>query len=236
MCGGTLEIIPCSHVGHIFRKKSPYTWRPGVDVLRKNLVRLAEVWVDEYAMYYYLRTGFDKGNFGDISSRVKLRKDLGCKSFEWYLENVYTNVKLPDNFAEGCIWNRALSNESCLDANVAETDQSGSLNIYRCHFSGGNQFFELTMQREIRKGIHCIDYIDGDPNSLQLYRCHGSKGNQEWSLKPFTNQLVHRLSQLCLSIDINTLNLLMEVCDDTNPNQNWDFQYLYKEKFGILRK
>ena len=43
MCGGTLEIVPCSHVGHIFRKRSPYKWRSGVNVLRKNSIRLAEV-------------------------------------------------------------------------------------------------------------------------------------------------------------------------------------------------
>uniref|UniRef100_A0A0M3J8M8 Glyco_transf_7C domain-containing protein n=1 Tax=Anisakis simplex TaxID=6269 RepID=A0A0M3J8M8_ANISI len=43
MCGGRLEIVPCSHVGHIFRKKSPYKWRTGVNVLQRNNVRLAEV-------------------------------------------------------------------------------------------------------------------------------------------------------------------------------------------------
>lgn len=43
MCGGSLEIVPCSHVGHIFRKRSPYKWRTGVNVLKKNSVRLAEV-------------------------------------------------------------------------------------------------------------------------------------------------------------------------------------------------
>ena len=46
MCGGTLEIVPCSHVGHIFRKRSPYKWRSGVNVLRRNSIRLAEVGLD----------------------------------------------------------------------------------------------------------------------------------------------------------------------------------------------
>lgn len=55
MCGGTLEIVPCSHVGHIFRKRSPYKWRTGVNVLKRNSIRLAEVWLDEYKKYYYER-------------------------------------------------------------------------------------------------------------------------------------------------------------------------------------
>ena len=59
MCGGRLEIVPCSHVGHIFRKRSPYKWRSGVNVLRRNSVRLAKVWMDDYAQYYYDRIGND---------------------------------------------------------------------------------------------------------------------------------------------------------------------------------
>ena len=55
MCGGTLLTVPCSQVGHIFRDRSPYKWMPGVDVVKKNSVRVAEVWMDDYKSLYYER-------------------------------------------------------------------------------------------------------------------------------------------------------------------------------------
>ena len=48
MCGGRLDIIPCSRVGHIFRKRRPYGSPNGEDSMTKNSLRVAVVWMDGY--------------------------------------------------------------------------------------------------------------------------------------------------------------------------------------------
>lgn len=47
-CGGSLEIIPCSRIGHVFRKRRPYGSTSGVDTMLRNSLRMAHVWMDEY--------------------------------------------------------------------------------------------------------------------------------------------------------------------------------------------
>lgn len=42
-------------VGHVFRTKSPHTFPKGTNVIARNQVRLAEVWMDSYKEIFYRR-------------------------------------------------------------------------------------------------------------------------------------------------------------------------------------
>ena len=42
-----------------------------------------------------------QGEYGDVSERKQLRKDLQCKSFEWYLNTIYPDLQIPDYLASG---------------------------------------------------------------------------------------------------------------------------------------
>ncbi|KAJ7409070.1 Polypeptide N-acetylgalactosaminyltransferase 10 [Pitangus sulphuratus] len=88
MCGGRMEDIPCSRVGHIYRKYVPYKVPTGVSLAR-NLKRVAEVWMDEYAEYIYQRRPeYRHLSAGDVAAQKELRNNLNCKSFKWFMSEV----------------------------------------------------------------------------------------------------------------------------------------------------
>ena len=70
-CGGQLEIIPCSVVGHVFRSKSPHTFPKGTEVITRNQVRLAEVWMDDFKEIFYRRNK-NAGKMAESVSGLKM--------------------------------------------------------------------------------------------------------------------------------------------------------------------
>ena len=78
MCGGSLETHVCSHIGHVFRQKAPYSHPGGGDVILKNSVRLAEVWMDDYKELFYERQPHAREiDPGNLTGRIRalLRHD-----------------------------------------------------------------------------------------------------------------------------------------------------------------
>lgn len=52
-CGGRIEILPCSRIGHLERYHKPYALDLSA-VLKRNALRVAEIWMDEYKDMVYL--------------------------------------------------------------------------------------------------------------------------------------------------------------------------------------
>jgi len=96
-CGGKLLLIPCSRVGHVFRVGwFPYTWGDlgHSRTILRNKARLAEVWLDEYMPYFYKLHPLAKEiDIGDLSERLQIKKKLQCKGFQWYIDNVYPELR-----------------------------------------------------------------------------------------------------------------------------------------------
>ncbi|XP_067891409.1 polypeptide N-acetylgalactosaminyltransferase 13 isoform X4 [Heterodontus francisci] len=195
-CGGSLEIITCSHVGHVFRKATPYTFPGGTGhIINKNNRRLAEVWMDDFKDFFYIISpGVVKVDYGDVSARRGLRERLKCKSFSWYLENIYPDSQIPRHYyLLGEI--RNVATNQCLD-NMGRKENE-KVGIFNCHGMGGNQVFSYTADKEIRTDDLCLD-VSRLNGPVVMLKCHHMRGNQLWEYDVQRLTLRHVNSNQCL--------------------------------------
>ncbi|VDK40781.1 unnamed protein product [Gongylonema pulchrum] len=89
LCGGSVLVAPCSHVGHIFRMRRPYKSIPGRDSNLYNSLRTVKVWFDDYEKYFYeKRPEAKEMDAGDLSERLELKKKLNCKPIRWFIDEI----------------------------------------------------------------------------------------------------------------------------------------------------
>ncbi|XP_050425179.1 polypeptide N-acetylgalactosaminyltransferase 5 isoform X1 [Adelges cooleyi] len=218
-CGGMLEIVPCSHVGHVFRDKSPYTFPGGVSkIVLHNAARVAEVWLDEWRDFYYaMNPGASSVEVGDVSDRLALRTKLQCKPFRWYLENIYPESQMPlDYYYLGEIKN--VESMQCLDTMARKSGEKVGMSF--CHGLGGNQVFAYTKRAQIMSDDNCLDSANM-LGPVNLVRCHGLEGNQAWVYDTKTLTIKHRTTEQCLEhSNAEQYTAILSDCDGS-PTQQW---------------
>lgn len=234
MCGGSLEIIPCSRVGHVFRKKHPYIFPEGnANTYIKNTRRTAEVWMDEFKLFYYSARPAARGKpYGDVHGREELRRSLNCKSFKWYLDNVYPELKIPDDsdIKTGVIRQR----QNCLESRKVEGQDLPVLTLGPCMGTKAvpafNQEWLYTHGQQIRQQQHCLSLATTFPASqVLLVPCNIGDGKQKWQ-KSGTH-IEHLASHYCLDSEMaldgieSSKMLVISPCELSAYTQRWEVPF-----------
>ncbi|XP_056155406.1 polypeptide N-acetylgalactosaminyltransferase 11 isoform X2 [Lampris incognitus] len=245
MCGGQLLIVPCSRVGHIFRKRRPYGSPGGQDTMAHNSLRLAHVWMDEYKeQYFALRPELRDRAYGEISERVALRKQLNCHSFRWYLDTIYPEMQLSANgnrqqqplfvnkglkrpkvLQRGRL--RNLSTGRCLVAQGRASQKGGAIVLRPCDHRDPEQEWSYDEDGElVLAGLLCLDVSEvRTSDTPRLMKCHGSGGSQQWKLGN-SNRLYQVSVGQCLSV-LQPIGpkgyVAMAICDGSQPQQ-WQME------------
>ncbi|XP_043925421.1 polypeptide N-acetylgalactosaminyltransferase 10 [Protopterus annectens] len=236
MCGGQMEDIPCSRVGHIYRKYVPYTVPGGVSLAR-NLKRVAEVWMDEYAEYIYQRRPeYRHLSVGDVTAQKEMRNKLNCKSFKWFMSEVAWDLPkyYPPVEPPAAAWGEIRSAAGlCVD--TRHGGSGSQLRLEACQKGNGDgswnsgQIFTFSWREDIRPGdpLHtkklCFDAVS-HRSPVTLYDCHGMKGNQLWRYRK-DRSLYHPTSNSCMDYGTADRKIFMNICNPLSQTQQWIFEH-----------
>uniref|UniRef100_A0AC34Q0I6 Polypeptide N-acetylgalactosaminyltransferase n=1 Tax=Panagrolaimus sp. JU765 TaxID=591449 RepID=A0AC34Q0I6_9BILA len=226
-CGGSLEIIPCSRVGHVFRKQHPYTFPGGSgNVFQKNTRRAAEVWLDEYKQHYLSQVPSAKFvNPGNFLLRMAYKAKLKCKSFGWFLREVYPELKVPEVTTKHYAIKQ---NQLCLDS-LGNTKAHQSPGMYTCHGTGGNQEWLMDTKAKTLRQMAMKLCLGVEQSGKVVFReCSQAVG---WEYEQNSGHL--KFKEQCVAyIPKTEISILKESylqgmpCDNTDIRQKWVLEEL----------
>nr|XP_015820921.2 probable polypeptide N-acetylgalactosaminyltransferase 8 [Nothobranchius furzeri] len=236
LCGGSVEVVPCSRIAHIERAHKPYA--PDLNLsMRRNALRVADIWLDEYKKNVLIAWnlplqghGIDTG---DVSERRKLREKLKCKPFSWYINNVYPSLERLDNILGYGVLQNTLFKKYCADQGVVP----GSIPVlYECHFQQPQLCYYTTDSEIIIGGIKSHNYNNNrclvDPGSgsvPNLQDCKMAQLNHlhmHWDFRQ-GQAIRNKATNRCLEIaqgETADYQLIIQQCS----GQSWTIQHLVK--------
>ncbi|XP_039404451.1 polypeptide N-acetylgalactosaminyltransferase 15 isoform X1 [Corvus cornix cornix] len=228
LCGGSVEIIPCSRVGHVYRNHFPRAFSYEEAIVR-NKIRIAETWLGSFKENFYKHDTvaflISKAEKPDCTERLQLQKRLGCRNFQWFVSNVYPELsQLGDTPRfSGKLYSTGVG--FCADYRPGRATAEGSIELSPCSDSL-TQHFEYNSVKEIRLGsapLLCFDVRRGKVIPQNCTK-ETDSSNQHWDVQE-NGMIVHVLSGKCIEAgkSEDEKDLFLCACNK-NANQVWQFE------------
>eukprot|EP00038_Savillea_parva_P030681 m.79452 g.79452 ORF g.79452 m.79452 type:complete len:571 (+) comp9291_c0_seq1:248-1960(+) len=225
-CGGSIELVRCSRIAHVFGGMGVGCGWPGKPPGTKNKWRAIRAWMDDYAdlMKDFLP---EPADLGDMTYYNEIKSRLQCKSFQWFLDNVYPEcwiniIRHP--VRAGLLRNEA--NKECLSVKAHKTvpcvneAEARSRNLW---------FFQSANDELLLSDVDsCLEASTWGSAELSTYGCHGRRGNQEWIYDQETQHFKHgdtpnNIRCLAIQDDKTEAHPLVTKCDPNDAKQKWAF-------------
>uniref|UniRef100_A0A8C6RCH1 Polypeptide N-acetylgalactosaminyltransferase 15 n=1 Tax=Nannospalax galili TaxID=1026970 RepID=A0A8C6RCH1_NANGA len=233
LCGGSVEILPCSRVGHIYRSRD--TSSPtDLEAALQNKVRIAETWLGSFKETFYRHSpeafALSKAAKPNCTERLQLQRRLGCRTFHWFLANVYPELYPSAHRPRfsGKLHNTGLG--FCADCQTKGAILGCPVTLAPCSDSRQQQHLEHTGRKAIHFGNPqhlCFD-VRGEQVILQNCTEEGPAIHQQhWDFQE-DGMIVHVLSGKCMEavVQQNNKDLYLHQCDG-KASQMWHFDQVH---------
>ncbi|GFN89379.1 polypeptide n-acetylgalactosaminyltransferase [Plakobranchus ocellatus] len=219
LCGGQVELIPCSRVGLINTSRGLLgVQRVPFSSYLRGAKKIAELWLDEYKRFFYaVRPSARMQPLSDLSSFRKLKEKNKCHSFKWFLTNIYPQL-LP-LVSEEIAYGSLRQSDNCIDLDPGQMPLIAKLRP--CKADRNSQEWSWRKKGLIVSNGMCL--------SSDLINMHGyvvvqfcqDFTSQKWYRKGL--KIVHHDSSLCLDSVQGDLALIIADCVKDLPTQAWHF-------------
>ncbi|XP_030383262.1 polypeptide N-acetylgalactosaminyltransferase 1-like [Scaptodrosophila lebanonensis] len=235
LCGGQIEVLPCSRVGRVVLDHrfdfDRYKYLPKFS--EEDRGNVAVSWWEKYQnifFKYYPKLNPDM--FREVKARRHTIQDfLNCKSFNWYLKRVYPDKYLPKRFQEPIGRLKSGANKQCLtDKFMENPSTNSSIQIAKCKRKfDPTQIFFFSNSSQLRTEFNClvVNQQSADPKLVELVPCDdiAKKYLRTWTMRgsSISMQVNHRtmcLDQIKQRKISATVPALMP-CNKSSRTQYW---------------
>ncbi|CAE8625130.1 unnamed protein product [Polarella glacialis] len=247
-CGGRVELVPCSKIGHVF--KAVEHRFPSGESLHKNFKRIAELWLDEYKEFYMDSFPMARGiDSGDLTLARQNRDRLKCESMDWFIQKVYPSMFVPKPIRKKGLF-KSQGGYGCLDmhmialaSNPRQNPHVSPAGLQPCAvWSDYNQWYLMkNTRRLVHIGIWTEECLgvkeprDANQENAEVVVCQCAKyagsgcseREIEWKWIEKLGMLKHESSGRCLTTTGMQGRLAAALSCDRSPEERrnkWAFE------------